>query len=61
MWKWIKGLWEDEDVAARALKSVAMGAAVYISTPVGRSEIERLIPAILAMLGSGIPSTKPRE
>lgn len=61
MGKWLRGLWEDEDVAARAIKALVMGLAVYISTPYGRNEFERAIPALLAVFGAAIPSTKPRE
>jgi len=60
VWTWIKGLWEDEDYAARAIKSLMMGLAVYVSTPSGWGW-ERAIPALLAIFGSAIPSTRPRE
>ena len=60
MWTWLKGLWQDEDVAARAIKALVMGLAVYASTPSGRGW-ERAIPAVMAAMGSSLPSTKPRE
>ena len=61
MWRWIKGLWEDEDVFARLLKAIGVAGGIYLSTPMGRGEIERAIPALLAFVAQAIPSTKPRE
>jgi hypothetical protein len=60
MWTWLKGLWADEDYAARALKALMVGLAVYLSTPPSRGW-ERAIPALLAVFGSSLPSSKPRE
>ena len=56
MWTWLKELWVDKSAANVFVRAVTVGLGVYLSTPTGRSEWERAIPAIVAALGSSIPS-----
>lgn len=58
MWTWLKELWLDKSAANILLRGIAVGAGVYLSTPVGRSEWDRIIPGIIAALGVSIPSSK---
>lgn len=58
MWTWLQRLWHDEDVAARLVRSVAIGISIWMTTPKGRSEWDRILPAVLAVVGVGLPSAK---
>lgn len=58
MWTWLRELWLDKSAFNIFLRGVAVGAGVYLSTPTGRSEWERLMPAIIAAIGSAIPSSR---
>ena len=58
MWTWLKELWTDKSAAQLLLRALLTGAGVYVSTPHGRSEWERVIPAALAAIGVAIPSSR---
>lgn len=58
MWTWLKELWLDKSAANVFARSVLIGLGVYMSTPTGRSEWDRIIPAVVAALGSAIPSSR---
>lgn len=58
MWTWLKELWVDKSAAQIFLRGVAIGAGVYLSTPTGRSEWDRILPAVIAAIGSAIPSSR---
>lgn len=61
MWTWLKELWLDKSAANIFLRSALIGAGVYQSTPQGRSEWDRIIPALIAAVGSAIPSSRSQQ
>lgn len=53
MIEYLRELLWDKAVARSAGLALLQAGGVYLATPKGRSEWERVIPAVLALLGTG--------